>query len=265
MAQEFAPARPFGLPQGCIGLSQGYVMSIFRPIRAALFAVAGMATVAAAQDHSDSKVYDLTIAGIPLGTVTLDAEQTGREYTATSKISPNGLLNMVTGYAYDGRAVGRVDASGKVSPQAFEADSTSPRATRRTEIEWRDGAPIRVSVEPPRKQAPDPDHVLGALDPVSAGFALLRDSEPGDICNKVIEVFDGSRRSRLSLAKPKEADAGYLCNGSYARLEGEAHSLSDQKEYPFQLLFTPNGDGKVQLERIETQTRFGLAVVSRRG
>lgn len=240
-------------------------MSTVRVFRAALILAACVAAGASAQDASESKVYDLTVAGVPLGTVTLDAEQDGPRYAATSTITPNGLLNMVAGYAYDGRAVGRVDASGKVAPEAFEASSTSPRATRRTEIEWRDGAPVRVSVEPPRQRAADPDQVAGALDPVSAGFALLRDSDPDDICNKVIEVFDGSRRSRLSVAKAREAEAGYLCNGSYARIEGEAHSMSDQNEYPFQLLFTPSGDGKVQLERIETRTRFGLAVVSRRG
>ncbi len=210
-------------------------------------------------------VFDLTLAGLPLGTVTLDAEQSGAEYAAVSRITPNGVVNLVAGYAFDGRATGRIDAEGRISPLTFEADSTSPRASRRTEIEWRDGAPVRVSVEPPRQYAADPARVAGALDPVSAGFALLRDNAPSEICDTTIDVFDGSRRSRLSLGKPVAAGAGVTCTGLYARLEGEAHSLSSQTEYPFTLTFTPTAAGQVQLQRIETRTRFGLAVVDRRG
>ena len=101
--------------------------------------------------------------------------------------------------------------------------------------------------------------------PVSAGFALLRDNSPDAICNTTIDVFDGSRRSRLSVGKPVAAGDGYSCAGTYARLEGEAHSLSSQSEYPFTLTFAPAGVGQVRIERIETRTRFGPAVISRRG
>jgi len=237
-------------------------MPFRRSLRASLVA-AGLA--AAGPAAADSATYSLTLSGIPLGTVTLQSDQSGRDYVAASKITPNGLLSAVTGYSFDGRARGLVDASGKVTPLAFEADSTSPRATRRTEIEWRDGVPTRVSVEPPRKYAADPDRVAGALDPVSAGFALLRDNAPDAICDTSIDVFDGSRRSRLSLGRPQPGPEGVTCAGTYARLEGERHSFSPQAEYPFVLTFTQAGDGRMRLERIETQTRFGTAVVSRRG
>ncbi len=124
---------------------------------------------------------------------------------------------------------------------------------------------MRVSVQPPRKHAPDPARVVGALDPVSAGFALLRDNAPENICDVSVDVFDGSRRSRLTVGKPVAAQGGFVCEGTYARLEGEAHSLSSQSEYPFTLTFAPTGDGQVRIERIETRTRFGPAVISRRG
>ena len=175
------------------------------------------------------------------------------------------LVAAVTSYAFDGRAKGVIDASGNVRPSSFKADSSSPRAKRRTVIEWDGATPVRVSVEPPRKHAPDPARVVGALDPVSAGFALLRDNAPENICAVSVDVFDGSRRSRLTVGEPVAEDGGFVCRGIYARLEGEAHSLSSQAEYPFTLHFAPAGDGLVRIERIETETRFGPAVVSRRG
>lgn len=235
-------------------------MPFHRPLCIGLLAL-GLGAAAPAS----AETYDLSLSGIPLGTVTLESKQSGDAYVAVSRITPNGLVSAVTGYAFDGRARGLVDPSGKVTPLTFEADSRSPRAERRTEIEWRDGTPVRVSVEPPRNYAPDPDRVAGALDPVSAGFALLRDNAAEEICDTSVDVFDGSRRSRLSLGRPVESDGGMTCSGVYARLEGEQHSFSPQAEYPFTVTFAPRGDGRMRLERIEARTRFGPAVVDRRG
>lgn len=240
-------------------------MAFRRSLRASLAAM-GLATAGAvAPALADSAIYGLTIAGIPLGSVILEGERAGDDYVALGRIEPNGLVSTVTGYAFRGRAQGRIDGEGRVKPATFEANSSSPRAKRRTEIEWRDGTPVRVSVNPPRSHAPDPTQVVGAIDPISAAFALLRDNAADAICDTSVDVYDGSRRSRLSLGEPKAASGSVTCAGVYARLEGEAHSFSPQTEYPFTLTFAPKGDGQVQLERIETQTRFGLAVVTRRG
>lgn len=214
---------------------------------------------------ADTRVYDIRVAGLPLGTVTLSTEQSGNAYAAASRITPNGLVGAFTSYSFDGQATGRIDGKGKVAPTRFTADSTSPRAQRRTEIEWDGPKPTKVSVEPPRKHQPDPARIFGALDPVSAGFALLRDAAPGAICDTQVEVFDGSRRSKLTVGKAAAVEGGFACAGTYARIEGEAHSVSDQASYPFTLTFVPVEGGAVTLERIETQTRFGQAVISRRG
>ncbi len=231
-------------------------------------AVAGFAVTAAgvvsAAAIAETRTYDLSISGIHLGTITLRTEQAGSEYRAASKITPNGLVGAVTSYAFDGSASGWVDAGGKVTPETFKAESTSPRATRRTEIVWQGETPIHVSVVPPRRHAPDPARIVGALDPVSAGFALLRDNQPEAICDASVDVFDGSRRSRLTVGEPQPAGDGWTCAGTYTRLEGEAHTLSSQSSYPFTLTFMPEGTGKVRLERIETRTRFGPAVITRR-
>jgi hypothetical protein len=214
---------------------------------------------------AETATFDLTVAGISLGTVTLEAQENGPTYVAKSRITPNSFVQAVTGYAFDGQATGEVSQDGEVTPIRFEADSTSPRATRRTEIEWRDGRPVHVSVVPQRKRPADPAKAEGALDPVSAGFALLRDNAPDAICDRTVEVFDGSRRSRLTIGKPTAEGEGFVCAGTYVRVEGEAHTMSDGPDYPFTLVFGPKGEGQVKLERIETQTRFGRAVVSRRG
>lgn len=234
-------------------------------LRAFLLA-AMLASVASAPARAESDTFVFSLAGIPLGTVTLVAELGDGTYRGGSRISPNGLVGAFADYAFVGRAEGAIDAAGRLSPLRFNADSTSPRATRRTEIEWEDGTPVRVSVEPPRRSAPDPKTAAGALDPVSAGVALLRDNTLDKICDTGVQIFDGSRRSRLAVDKPVAGTEGrVVCTGLYARIEGEAHSLSNQETYPFTLTFAPKGDGIFELERIETRTRFGPAVIARRG
>jgi hypothetical protein len=240
-------------------------MPFRRALRTNLAGLGLAAAVAAGPAAAETSTYDLSISGVHLGTVTLRADLAGSEYRAASKITPNGLVSAVTSYAFDGRARGWVDASGKVSPGTFRAESSSPRAKRKTEIVWQGETPVHVSVVPPRRHAPDPARAVGALDPVSAGFALLRVNAPEAICDTSVDVFDGSRRSRLTVGKAEAANDGYRCAGTYSQLEGEAHSLSNQSSYPFTLTFVPNGAGKVRLERIETRTRFGPAVVARRG
>lgn len=242
-------------------------MRIRRSLRlAAATCGLGLAAASAATPGApEGSTFDLAVSGVHVGTVTLQSEEADGRYVAASRIKPSALVGAMTGYAFDGEASGVIGADGRVAPVRFTAESSSPRAKRRTEIEWEGATPVRVSVEPPRKNAPDPARVVGALDPVSAGFALLRDAAPEAICDTSVDVFDGSRRSRLSLAEPVAVEGGFTCAGVYARLEGEAHTMSADGSYPFTLVFTPNGGGLVRLERIETRTRFGPAVIRRRG
>lgn len=222
-----------------------------------------LAPAAAAGAQARQAVFSLSIAGIPAGRLTLESEREGNAYSAAARVEATGLLGVLADFGYHGTSSGRIDA-GTVVPDRFVADSRSPRGARHTEVDWKDGTPARVSVEPPRDTAPDPAAQGGTLDPVSAGFALLGDTPPERLCNAAVDLYDGSRRSRLVLAEPVAEEGGYVCAGSYARVEGEEHSMSDQRSFPFRLMFRPTGEGLVALDRIEAPTRFGQAVLERR-
>ena len=228
----------------------------------ALAAAVALAPLGAAAEEA---TFDFYISGIRAGEMTLDIETRDGDYAAASRIDAAGVVGLLVSFYYDGMAEGRLGGDGKVVPRRFVANSKSPRAERHTEIDWKDGTPSRVSVEPPRKSGPDPAYQGGTLDPISAGVAILRDAAPEAVCDTSVDVFDGSRRSRLTLAKPVAEGDALVCAGTYSRLEGEAHTLSSQREYGFEIVFRRNASGVAQLERIETKTNFGLAVVERRG
>lgn len=231
------------------------MLRLIRPL-AVLLALAAPA----AAEHA---TFAFSVAGIKVGTLTMASEQNGGRYEATSRIDTAGLAGMFD-FFFDGTATGEV-RGGRVQPSQYTATSKSPRALRRTSIGWEAGVPVRVSVEPPRKSAPEPAKQGGTLDPVSAGFRLFSTAPADAICDVTVDVFDGSRRSRLKLAKPAEADGALACAGTFARIEGEAHSMADLREFPFRLVFVPAGGGQYQLDRIEAPTNFGNAVLSRQG
>ena len=234
--------------------------SIFRSLLLAVALAAGAGKAGATEAS-----FDFTIAGIRVGTLVLDADDDGNNYDATARIDTAGVIGMFADFFFDGSATGTVSGDGTVVPLRYTATSKSPRALRHSLIEWKNGTPVTVSVKPPRSSAPDPADQHGALDPVSAGFRLFRDAPPEDICDTVVYIFDGSRRSRLAFDPPVADGDRLTCAGRYARVEGEPNSIADLREFPFSVVFRRNAEGVAQLQRIEAPTSFGTAVIKRRG
>lgn len=242
-------------------------MTVSRPCRlAALLPAAGLALallVSAAQAASEHAVFDLSVSGIRVGQVSLTSETTAGGYRASSRIETAGLVGLITDYFFDGTATGTLHGQHPI-PELYEARSRSPRADRATTVTWKNGTPVSVSVMPPRSSAPDPARQAGTVDPVTAGLRLLGNQPAGTVCSTSVDVFDGSRRSRLVLGKPAASGREITCDGTFARLEGEAHTLSSAREAPFRLVFAEDGKGMAEIQRIETSTKFGTAILQRR-
>ena len=226
--------------------------------------LAGPALAAAESDEGTAR-FAISVAGIPAGELTLTHSLSGERYRAGGEMRATGLIGAISRIRFDGDVTGRVASDGRLEPEHYTAFSRSTRSERDTEIVFEGGDPVFVSVVPPRSTTPDIAAQKGTLDPVSAAIALLRDGSPDEVCNDRVELFDGSRRSELRVGRPEEREGATVCQGSYTRLEGEAHSMSDAGDWRFQLVFLPNGDGLLSLHRIELPTRFGLAVMERRG
>ena len=233
-----------------------------RPLFALALALAG-GLGAALPARAEQAAFDFSISGIRIGSLTMEGSEAGGRYDARSRIDTAGVVGFFADFFFDGRASGSIAGGGTVVPSRYDATSRSPRADRTTRIDWKNGTPVAVSVEPPRSSAPDPAEQGGTLDPVSAGFRLLRQMPASEVCDATVRVFDGSRLSQLELAKPVAEGDTLTCTGAFARLKGEAHSMTGLRTFPFTLVFRKVGDDAV-LERIEAPTNFGRAVLSRR-
>jgi Protein of unknown function (DUF3108) len=231
-------------------------------LSAAIFLAAAASGPGRAQPFAAA--FDFRLVGIKAGEIVMAGVDGGDTYSAEADVRTAGVVGAFADFFYDGSSEGRVASDGRLIPETFTARSRSPRDDRETRIEWDAGTPVFVSVEPPRSSAPEPSTQGGTLDPVSASFALLRDGPQDEICRKSVDVFDGSRRSRIVLGQPQPEDGLLVCNGSYERLQGEASSWNTSSAYPFRVMFREADGGMARLERIETRTDYGMASLVRR-
>lgn len=236
------------------------------PIRARGFAAALAVLLAGGGTaQAEQGSFGFTVAGFPIGTVAMSSTTSGKSYSATADVDATGLVGFFTSFFFHGRASGTVTADGTVVPSRFEAKSKSSRAVRETTIDWKGGTPTKVSIVPPRDDSADPTEQGGTLDPVSTAFRLLRDVPKASACNVTVDMFDGSRRSRLAVGPAQAKGSTLTCKGSYTRMKGESLGTLDRTSFPFTITFAVGADGIARVQKIEAPTNFGTAVVARKG
>ena len=227
------------------------------------FLLAALAAVAALPADAAPVRYGLTLAGLPLGVLTLDGDRSDDHYEAAVRFESAGLAGLLD-YGLEGTAEGLAGRGRDLLPLRFAGASHSPRAVRQTRIEWIDGAPAFVAVDPPRGEAVAPATAAGALDPASALLRLAGPRPAAEACSESVAVFDGSRLVRLTLGAPAPVADGIACDGTYLRLGGEPLTPIDPPECPFRLVYRIAADGRAVLQQIRVPTRFGEALIERR-
>lgn len=239
-------------------------MPFRRPLLRCLLLALLLGGVGGTARAAETASFDLTVAGFRAGTMSLATTRDASTYSGRAKVNAAGVVGAFVTFTYDATANGAVTAKGGVVPTRFDANSVSPGNAHKTTILWKGGVPTSVTITPPRDDVPNPAEQGGTLDPVSAAVKMLSDGPVEQRCDMVVTVFDGSRLSRLALGPRKPSGSGFTCAGSYARVKGVAASISSLREFPFTLTFSQAG-GIAKLQRIETSTSFGKAVLSRKG
>lgn len=219
----------------------------------------------AAEERAD---FTVSVAGVRAGTLSMAANRDGNQYAVRAEVKEGGVVGAIFNFYYGGVARGSVTADGAVVPSSYEGVRQIRDDKRKTLISFTAGRPASVTQDPARRSRKwdiDPASQGGTLDPVSATYSLLRDAPRDQACDRTIEVFDGSRRSRL-IIQPGQSTGNqeWTCRGVYRRVAG--YSPKDMKEktdFPFTLFYADRGD-MMRLTRFQTQSILGLAVAQRR-
>ncbi len=238
----------------------------FRNIALVLALVLGQSAALSAQQITTDAVFDVSFRGIKAGVAAFKGVTTDNAYTVAGQLKSTGLIGAVVNLSYNVKAQG-VRQGDRFIPRSYSENNRDGAAVSRATISFQNGVPNIVDTNPPATRGPyalDPATQAGTLDPGTGLFTVLRDRPRNEVCNESVDIFDGSRRARVTLGAPKEANGQITCAGSYTRIAGyEPWEMEERKTFLFRAEFRPAGD-LWQVSRVGIQTVYGEARLDRR-
>lgn len=230
---------------------------------ATLFALLALPLAAAAEPAR----FDLSIRGIHAGTLTFEGAAEAGRYAVTGRLESAGLVGMIRKIRYDGEVQGRV-ADKRFTPARYVERADTGRRQSEAVMEYRRGVPQVKVYNPPREARDgglDPARQGGTVDPLTAMFATLRDVPADQACNLALTLFDGKRRSQITLGPPQPREGGATCPGEYRRLAGfPAEDMAEKSRFPFTLHLVPAPGGLMRVAEVTMDSLYGNARLKRR-
>jgi hypothetical protein len=233
---------------------------------------------AAANSGSVVIRYDLTLAGLPIGTATLTVNVAdGGPYTIGAAAKVGGVISLIS----DGR--GSASATGRLGPvqpepSTYALNTKSEDKPQTVQMAISDGTVTAVALNPELAPRPDripvtPANKHGVIDPLSALMVPVAGSGSAlspDACKRTLPVFDGAQRFdiTLSYARTEQVKAkGYsgpaiVCSARYIPIAGHRPERAQTKfmiaNRDLELWLTPiNGTRVLAPWRIIVGTQIG--------
>lgn len=228
-------------------------------------ALAAMLIAAGAAAQDTQVRFDVEFAGIAAGVIEVEVARDGPRYDATARGRPADWLDRL--YSARLTAEGTGAAAPAPAPERFATDLRFGDDAQRVEVLWgEDGAPGRVEAEPAFRPKPwqiDPRAQAGTADPLSVAVRLLEGRAPEALCDEAAEVFDGRRRSRVSLGPARPWKGGWRCLGDWRRVAGYSPEAMEAEPTEVRAYFVRLGDGLAHLSKLEVITRWGKGIARR--
>ncbi len=216
----------------------------------------------------DRATFDIEIRGLRGAFFQMTAAQEGAAYVAAAEVKSVGLASVFKRFSYTGRVEG-TQSRGRYRPSGYSetADTGKKRMQRR--IVYTGGRPVGVTTVPEREPKPydvTPETVpAGAVDPVTALYATLRDVDAGQECTTDVVFFDGTETARIRLSGRKADGSGVTCAGVYRRLAGYSDKdMKERTDFPFMLTYAPVEGGRMRVMALTLDTLFGKGRMVRR-
>ncbi len=238
---------------------------MMRMILGMLVGLVGLVALPAMADKA-SQSFSVYVGGLRAGTIGLASDVSGRNYVARGIVKADGLLAMFADFGFDGTVRGAVSGN-SVSPRSYAGEHRNRSGERMTVMTFSGNRPTSVTLTPPkdpRRYDVDPGAQTGTVDPVSASFLLLRDRPMEMACDQRIEIFDGTKRSRISLGGKERTEEGWICRGEYRRVAGfSPRQMEKQSRFGF-TLYLREESGMAVVEKFHTDSVAGTVVAIRR-
>ena len=209
--------------------------------------------------------FAVQLLGVRIGQLEMSGGAGGGAYAARARFRTTGAAGLLARVRFDlaaDGATGGAVADGGLVPAHYSEDMHTGRRRSASRLEAARGllAPVgnRGTAAAP---APPP----GALDPMTALFAALRDQPEAALCRLDAPVFDGERHTRIRLTGRAVTADGIACSGTFSRVSGySAGELAERRHFPLSVTYRRQGrlwramaaevrtlHGKVRLVRVD--------------
>ena len=150
--------------------------------------------------------YRVSLVGLPIGAVNLNADLTPTSYSIAGDAKLTGLAKLFTNARGASAGKGAI-VQGRVSPASFATIASSSNMTRTIRMALAANTVVGVDISPPFQDKPDrvplgPGDKHGVVDPVGAVILPAPPSEPllsPAACNRKVPIFDGYTRFDIDL------------------------------------------------------------------
>lgn len=218
-------------------------------------------------DQADQITFDVVLMGLKAGELQINGKIEGNGYGANGSLATTGILGALRKLRYDAAVWGSTSGTG-FTPVRYEENADTPSRKSKSTMVYQGGTPVSVSREPPRTPRDtdlDPKKQAGTVDPLTALYAVLRDVDRDQICTLSMQIFDGARRSMVTLDSPVPDGQQIRCSGEYRRVAGfKAKEMQEKSRFPFTLTYAPTADGHMRVVEISTDTIYGKGRLKRR-
>lgn len=229
--------------------------------------VAALAGAAPAMSETRSSgTFDLQIKGFTAGVLQFSGINSGSAYSVTGKLESTGIAAMIRKIRFDAAASGRL-ASGRWSPSRYEEQADTGKRQSQSRMEYSGGIPVEM-IKDSREGRPnyvDPATQGGTVDPLTALYATLRDVPTDQVCNLKLVMFDGARRSQITLSSAERDGDTITCAGEYRRLAGFSDKeMAEKQRFPFRLTYGAAEGDMVRVVSVSMDSLYGRASLTRR-
>lgn len=228
--------------------------------------VVAMMLIAPHMAHAEDGVFDVYLRGIKGGTLSIKANVGTSGYSASGLAQTTGLVGKIASFRYSASVKGRVSA-GQLRPLSYSETEYTSRRESTSSIDYTSGKPVLTDgkTRKPRDYDIDPAQQSDAVDPLTAIFLTVRAVPEDQVCTLSRFIFDGHRRSKVTLSAPRKTESGYRCEGEYRRVAGyKPKDMQERTTFPFIIHFSPTADGKFHGTRISSASLYGTVVMNRR-
>ena len=236
--------------------------------RAVGMIVAFVLAISSAPSRADDRgVYDVFLGSVPVGVFAYSGVEARGRYSLAGQLRTTGLIGAVTNVRYDAKTVGRI-SGGNFVPSVYEEQATIGNRKTDLKITYRNGVPSPPVFSPPRdddRPSVNPAEQGDALDLLTALYILFRETPLTELCSFRTFIFDGVRRTSLSLRTIRRSPTEVVCRAEYRRIAGfSVAELRRRETFDFQLIYTPVGNGFWQVERADLESVYGVVSLNKR-